>query len=480
MATEKLVESLKITLASYPHFSGQLFRIAKHDPKYQPPHNLGGRCAVTYNDGDAPGVEVRDLEYTEALGPLLPGCVTASADDHLAGSGIWKIQSELDMLLYPKSVMAFSPLTGITEWKGRVATAVQIARFADGYIAITLGVHHSICDATTICDFMNQWSKNHSASLKLESSTAIKRHIFQHDSLALSQSDDLPQTVLDEMFKQGPHPVYDLWASPRPAAEHAYMWHPVTVPMDSKLDVKPSPMPRAPMENWRWGPLNKAALHFSSEELANMLKSVKPYLPAGMWVSRLDVLSSFMIRLLSTARGLTAEDIAKNGFRCQTAFNARTRLKGVDSLCSASLIQFMRITPEHGHVLENGKDDIRGLGALALAWRQTVNDVTEESIDILNRWYDTQEDIERYFSISLGSYDPMLSSWLRMGLYEPDLGPGVGKPIFAASIFPPVDGVVAFTEPPPSIGEDGIMVQVSMNPEAMKEFLTHPDIRRFR
>jgi hypothetical protein len=480
MATDKLIQSLKVALTSYPHFSGQLFRIPKHDPDYPSPQNLGGRCAVTYNDANAPGVEVMDLEYARPLGPLLPGCVTGATDDNQVGQEIWKMQSELDMLFYPKSAIAFSPVTGINEWKGRVSTVVQIARFVDGYVVITLGIHHAICDATTVCDFMNQWSKVHAAILKNESPAAVKRHLFKYESTALSQSDEQPQDVLNQMFKRGPHPAYDLWASPRPGQEHAFMWYPITVPMDPKLDVNPSPMPRPPIENWKWGPLDRVALHFSAEELANMLGLVKPFLPAGMWVSRLDVLSAFIIRLFSTAKGLTLEDIAKNGFRCQTAFNARTRMKDVDSLCSASLIQFLRVVPEHGDVLENGRDDIRGLGALALAWREAVNTVTQESIDTLNRWYDTQQDIERYFILSFGSFDPILSSWLRMGLYEPNWGPGVGKPVFAAGIFPPVDTVVAFTEPPPSIGGNGVMAYVSLNPEVMNEFLNHPDIRRFR
>ncbi|CAK5268331.1 unnamed protein product [Mycena citricolor] len=432
-AADRLRESLARTLDVYPQLSGQLdfttyVRGGDHTTRSR-------RMQVSYGGGPDPGVEFVVADSESDLQSILPANGPTSAE--MLDSSTF---SQLPLL--PKSPALASHTTA--EFQGLPCLIIQLTRFRCGGVILTLKASHPLADAQTLCTFARDWAAINRAVLEEKPVPAFSRPFCpgELDSRAVADIDALhPNPSVLEISHQLPVHWYDWWApssgGPGWAASSARIPdHLTSLPPDMTFE---NPMP---WKDWDMTlSIQNVILQFSREEVDKIWAAAASDLDAASpRISRLDALQAHLWRILIRAYEPTSDEV----FHMHLTLGLRDRLQpalGSDFLGSPIVL---------ARASASSSDS---LPSLARSIRRTVAQFTPARAAALLHDMACSIDSRRFWGGFIGRRNLIITSWVRLGVYEIDFGSG--RPRFVHALMPFMEGVVQIMESPQTTGVEG-------------------------
>lgn len=433
LSTDALVRSLRRTVDSYRQWAGQLHWMP-YDPSRGQHH---GRLALTYGSSSDPGVELIQASCSSSLAHLLP-----DAQDRLSQK-TWDASSfPSDQLLLPTSLA----LNGTDRHEGLPCVSIQLTTFACGAVGIGVRAMHPVADATTLLQFVKDWSSVHRAMLVEEDPRSIAP-VFDPTLLDTAAAGDIaaphPDPSLIGISRSLPMHRYDCWSSaegcPTPML-------PLTqVPHDLRgIDIEPRGDP-LPWSEWDLSsPIAHRLLHFTPSALQSIWTEATAYtgvLPDRPSISRFDALIAFLWRLIVRARGMEND---RTPLHLGILLGLRARLSpplpdgfigSPVTVARVSLTGEEIASPLHPSALST----------IAAAIWSTTTQFTPDTVPALLHDMAHVADPNRFWVAFYGRRHAVVNSWLHLGAYDVDFGSGA-PPRYVDVIMPSVDGCIHVME----------------------------------
>ncbi|KAI0753990.1 transferase family-domain-containing protein [Daedaleopsis nitida] len=433
LATDALVKSLRCTIDSYRLWAGQLHWMP-YDPSRGQRH---ARLAVTYGSSSDPGVELIRASCPSSLATLLP-----DAQERLSQQTWDASFFPSDRLLLPTSLA----LIGTDQHEGLPCVSVQLTTFACGAVGIGIRAVHPIADATTLVQFVKDWSSNHRAMLADTHphpiapvfDPALLDHAAAGDIAALD-----PDPNLIGVSRSLPMHRYDCWSSAEGCP--APMLPLTQIPADLRgTDIGPRGEP-LPWSEWDLSaPVAHRHLYFTPSAIKCMWDEATSYtgvLSGQPPISRLDALLAFLWRLLVRARGMEKD---RTNVHLGILLGLRSRLSpplpdgflgSPVTVARVSLTGEEIASPSHPSTL----------ATVAQAIRCTTAQFTPETVPALLHDMAHVVDPNRFWVAFYGRRHAVVNSWLNLGAYDVDFGSGA-PPRYVDVIMPSVDGCIHIME----------------------------------
>lgn len=455
-----LQTSFVATLNSFPHWAGQL-QWAPFRPGGQHTERFNRPMVVYGGDSDS-GVEwtvVRHEFPVESLAPV-PG-------DRANGSAIWIGDG------FPQdALVSHTPLAlhDLCEYKGLPGMLVQINLFRAGGYAIGIKMAHPLADAQALMVFMHQWAANNRGEYGQSSRSLMGVPVFdpvQLDSRAAGDIDaSSPDPDLCKIARELPMHRYDWWATSAPGYPSIFIptieaSKPPPGLVDEKIiDSASTTVP--PWETWDiTKPVTYALLHFTGDRLDRLRDTARGDPDGRPDISRLDALLAHIWRIINQARDHTQspEEVYLN-----LTLGARTRVR--PQLPSNFIGSPLFLV--HTHC--TGKEaSTESMGKLSSKIRETISLITPEKMGAV--LHDAAHEVspQRLWQAFLGSRHTLVTSWLRLGVYDVDFEGRGERPRYVHALMPKVDGCLQVMDA--GVDDGGIDVALYLEGEAMKRLL---------
>ncbi|TFK49002.1 hypothetical protein OE88DRAFT_453255 [Heliocybe sulcata] len=459
-ATDLFVESLRLTLGMYPHWTGEVCFVDPIDVK---DHRYRfRRLQVKYGFATDPGVDVIIAESDASILHLIPG---------------YALQDAWDASALPSA--AFIPDDALPPMApGKPAALVQFTTFADAF-AIGVKLAHGLADAHTLVQFMRDWMNIH-RRVPVTSAPLFDPTLLDRAAAGDIDSEGPDKSLLRQSLAL-PILRYDYWASASGA--HPFMAETIRVPDQlDKEKIRPFGTP-LPWHEWDVdAPVAQYVICFTSDEVHKMwLDAVAglSHAERSASISHLDALLAFVWMLINRARGLAGDE---QPVHLSTILGLRNRLVPANFIGSPVI---------HVGVTCSGREAASANNLRSIAWsiRTVINSFTSDSLGALLHDMAYEDTPHREWNGFFGRHHVIFTSWLRLGLYEMEFVEGV-KPRFASSVMPAVDGVISMTEGLPARQDEstdsaewwknGIDVSLQLTEKAMDGLLADPLLRSYR
>ncbi|KAJ6532280.1 transferase family-domain-containing protein [Mycena vulgaris] len=462
LAPKRLKQSLIKTLNAYPQWAGQL-QYSQYDP-------TGGhtsrsrRLEVTYGAPTDPGVEFVTANSSADVASLFP-----SVEDRISGPGAFDASSLGALDLLPNSPALASHSSA--DFAGLPCLIVQVTTFHCGGAVIALKSSHPLADAQTLMTFVNDWAAVNRAllhnlplpTLAPAFSPAALDNAAQGDIDAAS-----PDPEIIKVARELPIHRYDWWASADgcPGGALGATQIPAHLASLSKIELgRPIPWQEWDLQ----APVSNFLLYFSADELARIWAAAAS---PGEVISRFDALQAHLWSVLIRAR---VPETADEEFYMNLSLGIRDRvvpLLGARALGSPIVLARAAGTAA------------MSLAQLAREIRRTVVRFTPPRVAALLHEMAFDVDSRRMWGGFIGRRNTIVTSWMRLGVYEVDFG--AGRPRFVQAVMPAMEGVIQVMEamPQSSAGgpwyQDGASAALMLPTDVIQRIVEDPLLRKYR
>ncbi|KZT30205.1 hypothetical protein NEOLEDRAFT_1144643 [Neolentinus lepideus HHB14362 ss-1] len=428
LSTDLLGSSLKETLNHYPYWAGELSFVKNVNPR---DHACRfHRLQVKYGFPTDLGV---NLIIAESAQPILSLVPDGSRSD------VWDASQLPSATFIPDD-----PLPPAVKGSG---VFVQITTFSDALV-ISVKIAHCLSDAHIIVQFMHNWVSIHRrAPLPFPP-------IFNPSLLDQAASGNTNAETPDASSTHGCPPF--MVESTRIEGK---MTRPLGMPM--------------PWAEWDWAaPAQHYVVHFTREEVHNMwLDGTATQNQDGLSLSHLDTLLGFVWVLINRARDVAG---TLQPVHLITMIGMRGRLLPDAFIRSPVILAGIARAGEGA-----------ALGAL-------LHDMAYE------------DTLQRVWNGFVGRRHVIFTSWLRLGMYDvnftgskirsengvtSEIDTREGRPKYASSVMPRVDGILQITEARSGAGnergrgqwwEGGVDVSLQLEPKVMESLVRDTILRKYR
>lgn len=450
-----LQSSFIATLNDFPQWAGQL--------QWSPVRHGGlhterfGRPMLVYGCDSDPGVEWVVSKANRTLDSIVP-----SAVDRIAGKATWIATDFPQSMFLSNTKLA---LHDLVEYAGLPGMSVQITEFACGGYAIAVKMAHPLADAQSLMVFIHQWAAACHGSAK----SPMEPPIFNPGKLDSHAGGDIDKDVADQslvaMARSLPLHRYDWWDDAKDPAFPSFLVptsensKPPLPSEDSEL-LPLSPSTPGPWSTWDFSrPVSHALLHFTEEQLSSMRETARESPACRPDISRLDALLAHIWSSINRARGYSDfyDDVFLN-----VTLSARTRVQPVlsDSYIGSPIF----LT----HIRSSGSAASEvSLGPTASAIRETLKLFTPENMGALLHDAAFERSPQRLWQAFLGDRHTLVTSWLRLNVYDVDFGGGI--PRYVHAVMPKMDGCVQVMDSSREIG--GVDVSLYLDSLAMAKLI---------
>ncbi|KAJ6460769.1 transferase family-domain-containing protein [Mycena vitilis] len=457
-----LKRSLAKTLNAYPQWAGQL-----QNTPYIPGRNHNSRSRrlqVTYGAPTDPGVEFVEASSDGDVATLFP-----SVGERTSGLGAFDITSIGALNLLPSSP-ALASHSG-ANFTGLPGLIVQVTTFKCGGVVVALKSSHPLADAQTLTTFVNDWAAVNRAMVQNLPPPVLTPSFAPAavDHAAAGNIDAAsPDPEILKLAHELPIHRYDWWASADGCPAGALEATKIPPHLASFTDFKFGPP--IPWHEWDLqAPVANFLLYFSADELTRIwTEAASP----GKPISRFDALQAHLWSVLIRAH---APESAEEQFHFNVTLGVRDRVVpplGARALGSPIVLARASGTAEST------------LAQLARTIRETVGQFTPARVAALLHEMAFDVDSRRMWAGFIGRRNTIVTSWLRLGLYEVDFGGG--RPRFVHGVMPAMEGVVQVMEamPQSSAGgpwyRDGASVSLMLQREVIQKMLKDPLLRKYQ
>ncbi|KAJ7682071.1 transferase family-domain-containing protein [Mycena polygramma] len=462
LAPAHLKQSLAKTLNAYPHWAGQLkntayIRGANHTSR-------SGRLQVTYGVPTDPGVEFVVTSSEEEVATLFP-----SVEERTSGLGAFDITSIGALNLLPSSPALASESHNGGDFTGLPCLIVQVTSFKCGGVVVALKSSHPLADAQSLTTFVHDWAAVNRALVQ-NLPPPVLTPSFSPAALDQSAAGDIDAASPDpEMLKTAhelPIHRYDWWASADGCPAGALKSAKIPPHLASLTDIELGP----PIP-WRdlQGPVANCLLYFSADELTRIWEAAAS---PGQPISHFDALQAHLWSVLIRAR---EPKNSEEQFHFNVALGVRDRVMpplGARALGSPIVV---------GRAIGTAGCS---LPQLARTIREMVGQFTPARVAALLHEMAFDLDSRRMWAWFIGRHNTLVTSWLRHGVYEIDLGGG--RPRFVHGVLPAMDGIVQVMEAMPrcsaggSWHQAGASVSLMLTREIVQKMLKDPLLRKYQ
>ncbi|GIJ87109.1 hypothetical protein Asppvi_006012 [Aspergillus pseudoviridinutans] len=455
--SDRLQSSFVQTLSDYPQWAGQL--------QWAPARQSGlhgerfNRPIIVYGTPNDPGVEWRVIKRDDvSIGSLVPSAIERASARTWDGDNFPQ-----------RGFLSEEPLAlhDLREYQGLPGMQVQITLLKDGAYVIGIRMAHVLADAQTLMVFVHQWAAASRAALGSEYTDALMgAPVFNPALLDAHAAGDI----------DGPAPDPGLIAAARELPLHRFDWWKTddtgypkvmvpstlnSMPSHEVLDgIELSPSTSAPWSTWDLSkPIRYTQIYFSGDQLADIKQ--KALADGRGDISRLDALLAHLWISINRARNLA--DRPDSVF-LDLSIGARTRVSPPlpDTFLGSPLFL--------AHVGASGKGlCAASIGTIASRIRETVALFTPEKISAM--LHDAAYEIspQRLWQAFLGSRHVLVTSWLRLKVYEVDFVGDGNRPQYVHAVLPKLDGEVQVMES--GVDDKGMDVALYLEEEVMERFL---------
>ncbi|KAH6674972.1 transferase family-domain-containing protein [Halenospora varia] len=459
-----LKSSFVETLNSFPQWAGQLqwspFREGgSHSERFNRP-------LLVYGSPNDPGVEWIVANHSQTIESLVP-----QSKERASNNGIWMATDFPQKMFLSETPLA---LYNLKECIGLPGMTVQINKFNCGSYAIGIKMAHPLADAQALMVFMHQWA---AASRALnghpeKAQSPMGAPVFDPavlDSLAAGNIDATSvDAKLSSEARSLPLHRFDWWATEAPG--YPTFLIPTTEtskpPPESLAASALSPAVPAPWNTWDLMlPVEQAQIHFSEPELLRLRDSARATRPD---ISRLDALLAHIWALINRARG-HAESEGDVFLNITLGARSRIEPKLPDSFIGSPL--FLAYIQSPGTFASSPS-----LSKTATSIRETISLFTSDKVAAM--LHDAAHEVapQRVWQAFLGNNHTLVTSWMRLGVYDVDFeGTGRG-PRYVQAVMPKMDGCVQVME---SEG-GGVDISLYLEKEAMLRLVVDGELRAYR
>lgn len=458
-----LQSSFVRTLNSFPQWAGQL--------QWSPVRDGGlhterfGRPMLVYGSDSDPGVEWVAAEQAGTLDSIVP-----SALERAAGNAAW-IASDFPQQMFLSDTQL--ALYNLRDYEGLPGMSVQITTFACGGYAVAVKMAHTLADAQALLVFMHRWAAASRAQHGGSSKSLMDPPIFNPGQLDAHAAGDIDAAAADPRLSATarllPLHRFDWFNAAEDPAFPAFLaaTGENSKPPATQLSATTlSPSTPAPWKTWDLTrPVSHVQLHYTEEQLHSLRSRAREPPSSRPDISRLDALLAHVWSAINRARGHahSATDVFLN-----VTLGARTRVEPPlpDSFVGSPLFV--------AHVRMSGAAaSAASPGPVASAIRETVALFTPDKMGAL--LHDAAHEVapQRLWQAFLGSQHTIVTSWLRLRVYDVGFAGEGGAPRYVQAVMPKMDGCVQIMEASPEVG--GVDVSLYLDNEAMTRLVRELD-----
>lgn len=495
---QTLQDSFTGALDAVPQWAGQL-RWADVRPGGDHTERFG-RPVIDWGCDADPGAEWNIVRHPFRLDSVVP-----TSADRSAGPGIWKGDGfPRDSLISPTPLA----LHNLVDYEGLPALTVQINLFAEdsGY-AIGVKISHVLADAQTLLVFVDLWAAKSRALFgssasgpSVDLNPRIKgTPIFDPSQLDSRAAGDIdgpgPDPKLSAKARGLPLHRYDWWDTGAPGFEPAFVPG-IEASKPTQEQLSPSEAAaavttetRAPWHTWNpWCPTGYALLHFRADELEGLKKSAITEAESQNRISRLDALLAHLFRTITRARARVHDYSREDEVFLNVTLDARRRVEPpLPETFLGSPLFLTHIKAKAGSLV-SGSDPSDGdaskpgtLGQLARDLRRTMGLFTPDVVAAFLHDSAHEPAPQRLWQGFLGARHLIVTSWMRLPLYDIDFvgGNGESRPRYVHPNIVPSDGIVLVTDSP--VEEGALDVALYIDQEVLGKLLDKvEELRKFR
>ena len=540
---QTLEKSFIEALNEFPQWAGQL-RWAEIRPGGDHTARFGRPLIEWGSDADT-GVEWGVVRHPFRLEDIVP-----AASKRSAGPGVWRSDEFPQHAMISSTPL---PLHNLVDYAGLPAMAAQVNLFAEGGgYAIGVKMAHVVADAQTLLLFMGVWaaksralfssSPGPSSGTDAEPSTKEKASpVFDPAALDARAAGDIdgpgPDPGLSARARTLPLHRHDWWDTEAPGFSPALVPGaeasrptPEQLPHAGAVAAAEAPETRAPWHTWDLArPNGHALLHFRAGELERMRSVARAEASSNVAgtngygsghgdgnggtvaidvkISRLDALLAHLFRTVNRARVSVHDYLLYSEEDSEVYLNvtldARRRVDPPlpTTFVGSPLFLTHIKTRATSLVSSSGRPGTVGNGALesgpgtlgevARELRRTMQLFTPDAVAAMLHDAAHEPSPQRLWQGFLGARHLIVTSWLRLPLYNIDfVGAGGGEdgdagsrrrvPRYVHPVMMPCDGIILVMDSP--VEEGAVDVSLFLDREVLQKLLTEEEaeLRRFR
>lgn len=455
---DRLRSSLVNVLSDFPHWSGQL----QWAPVRQGESHIerSNRLIIVYGSETDPGVEWSVVRHASVSVQLL----VPNAPERASGDGLWTGDEFTQELFLSDTLL---PLHDLREFECLPAMQVQLNLFNDGGYGIGIKMAHPLADAQTLMVFVHHWAAKCRESFhSINMPSLMSAPVFNPTLLDTCAAGDIDGPAANpmcvSMARQLPLHRFDWWCVDDPG------YPPFLIPTTENSKPPPevlaqvalSPSTSSPWTTWDFSrPVRYTQLHYPGPELSLLKEQART--DGRPDVSRLDVLLAHIWAAVNRARG---HDDSSDKVFLNFTLGARSRVSPPlsDSFIGSPLF----LT----HIQTSGTAACSSsVGRTASQIRQTMLRFTPEAMGAM--LHDAAHEVspQRLWQAFLGTQHTLVTSWLRLHVYQVDFVGSGQKPRYVHAVMPKMDGCLQVMDP--GVDDGGIDIALYLDAEAMKRLL---------
>ncbi|CAI7581288.1 unnamed protein product [Penicillium glandicola] len=447
------------TLSKFPQWAGQL-QWAPVNPEGNHTERFN-RPLIVYGTETDPGVEWTVIEH-----PLRANEIVPTAEERASGTASTKPGAWVGDDFNPELFISSNPLalSNLRDYVGLPGMQVQISLLQDGYV-IGIKLAHCLADAQAVMVFVHLWAYNSKTQFGTQPESPLTGDpLFDPallDSCAAGDIDSPePDQTIVQTARQLPLHRYSWWDS----GDEGYpsLFIPITENSKPPAEInhkRLSPSEPAPWLSWDLSkPVRYTQLHFTGAELREF-QALALNTGRRCDISRLDALLAHVWIAITRARGQA--DSTKPVY-LNLSLGARARVSPAlpDTFIGSPLF----LTHIGGVASSTCRET---LGEIATQIRETMKGFTADAVGAM--LHDAAHEVspQRLWQGFLGSEHTLVTSWLRLRLYEVDFAGTT--PRYVHSVMPKMDGCVQVMDS--GVGDGGMDVALYLDEVVTERFL---------
>jgi hypothetical protein len=430
---EHLRTSFIETLSKFPQWAGQL-QWAPVNPKGNHTERFN-RPLIVYGKDTDPGVEWTVIEHAFRADQIVPTAEERASSSIGSQPNAWAGDAFNERLFVSSNPLA---LANLHDYAGLPGMQVQISLLQEGGYVIGVKMAHCLADAQTLMVFMHQWAHNSKKQFGNQPQTPLMGEpVFDPALLDSCAAGDI----------DSPEPDQGLVRLARKLPLHRYSWWdtaaggypPFLIPTTENSRPPPqelehrrvSPSEPAPWVSWDFSKkVRYTQLHFTAAQLSKFQAAA---LDTGSRcdISRLDALLAHLWIAITRARG-QADSLRSVYMDLSLGARARVSPALPDTFIGSPLF----LTHVGGTASSVCREII---GETASRIRETMKGFTADAVGAI--LHDAAHEVspQRLWQAFLGSEHTLVTSWLRLRLYDVDFVGG-NKPRYVHAVMPKMDG----------------------------------------
>ncbi|KAJ5163306.1 Transferase [Penicillium coprophilum] len=433
---DNLRTSFTETLSKFPQWAGQL-QWAPVNPKGNHTERFN-RPMIVYGTDSDPGVEWTVINHPLRTDEIVPTAEERASSTTGSQPGAWAGDDFKQSLFISSNPLA---LANLRDYDGLPGMQVQISLLQEGGYAIGIKLAHCLADAQSLMVFVHLWAYNSKKQFgNPPGSPLMGEPVFDPALLDNCAAGDIdspePNQTLVHTARELPLHRYSWWDSTDegypsfliPTTENSK-------PPPSELDHKRvSPSEPAPWLSWDFSKAVKyTQLHFTGAELRKLQAAALETPGCRRDISRLDALLAHLWESITRARGYA--DSSKPVYM-NLSLGVRPRVSPAlpDTFVGSPLF----LTYVGGPACSVCQES---LSETASRIRETMKGFTADAVGAM--LHDAAHEVspQRLWQAFLGSEHTLVTSWLRLQLYDVDFVGGT-KPRYVHAIMPMMDGCI--------------------------------------